>query len=183
MARNLWAVDIETGGLEIGSPVIEVAFGPVFHGDLTVLWNRSILPHQCDVSALAINHCFDDDRPHAPEEVPLYEPAFANVIAAGLKDAVLVASNPQFDSGHLEALLQKYGMDRTWSYRLIDLKSLVVGWVAGRGVLGDMPERGWSQKDAAVLVGAPDIPSELQHTAAGDAEQLRQIVRMVLGGD
>lgn len=181
LEERLWAVDIETGGIEVGCPVLEVAYGPVFSDELYVLWNKDAREEDCERSALAINHCFDDDRPHAPKEKRCSELVMARVIALELNGRVLVGSNPQFDSGHLEHLLDSRRLKRTWSYRLIDLKSLVVGWAAAQGILEDMPERGWSQNDVAKYVGIPDIPAELQHTAAGDVEQLRQIVRRVLG--
>lgn len=39
-ADGLTALDIETGGLELGVPVIEVAYGPALGSDpMTVLWN------------------------------------------------------------------------------------------------------------------------------------------------
>lgn len=182
--RNLYCLDIETGGIEFGTPVIEVAYGSVFGDDLTVLWNDTVMEEHCDPEALKVNRCFARDRIHDPQTIAIsVELWLAEQIQFDLEDKVIVAANPQFDVGHLADLLRRHRLEPSWSYRLIDIKSLCVGFMAARGGLTPMPEKGWGQKEVAEMMGVPLIPAALAHTAAGDVEQLRQLARMVLGGD
>lgn len=180
---NLYAVDIETGGLPLGSPIIEVAYKPVFSLDPpTVLWNLSVNSEDCNPSALEINHCFDPGRVHAAQERTMWADAMAYQIADDLAGTVLLAANPQFDSVHLAYFLEEWGgIEKTWSYRSVDIGSFVAGYameVATQEV--DFPERGWGQDWAAKFLELERWSDEVPHTAWGDVLFLSRIARSVL---
>lgn len=182
LTDNLYALDIETGGLDVGVPVIEVAYGPVFQDSLSVLWNTDAKEEDCTEEALALNKCFWPYRPHAPQELRVDEHALACIVADELKDKVIIAQNPEFDTRHLEALLKRHGFARPWSYRLLNLSTLVVGWISrDRLKAPEMPKRGWGQATAAELMGIKPVDTDLAHTAAGDVLNLREIARKVFG--
>ncbi len=183
--ENLYVVDTETGGIVPGEvPVIEVAYGPVTSEALTVLWNDDARAEHCDPAALVINKCFDVDRPHPAQTERMSAIELAERIRRDLAGKVLVAANPQIDADRMHALLAAHVPGRVgppWSYRLVDLKSLAVGFLAAQGKITSMPSNGWSQKDVADMLPIPAIPDELAHTAAGDVSQVRSIVRHILG--
>jgi hypothetical protein len=181
---NLIVIDTETGGLTPGRhPLIEVAYGAVADDRLTVLWNADWDPADCDPAALRLNRCAERG-PSAAAEV-LTEPELAERLRRDLSGAVLIAANPHFDAGHVAQLLLAHGLIDSvqrppWSYRLIDLKSLAVGFLAACGQLPAMPPNGWGQADVAECLPVADIPFGLEHTAAGDVLQVRHIARHIL---
>lgn len=110
--------------------------------------------------------------------------AIAAAIAGLLDGAHLIATNPHFDAGHLDALLEKHGEALCCDYHYTDIGSLVRGWRAGRCEAGDDYEPvPWPLKltKAAMLAGL-DITGYDLHSALGDARLARDITDRVTGG-
>lgn len=195
IGEHLAIVDTETGGIDPSRhPLIEVAYTTLrrhVDGDpITCLWNREHRVEDCDPEALEVNHYADrliHRHPHAIGEREL-----AYRVLGDLQGKVLVAANPHFDDGFLRALLIRHGLmeagtNPPWSYRLLDIKSMGVGYLAARSSLGmsatgaiGVPTAGWSQRDVAEMIGMPQRTSEEVHTAAGDVHHVGRLLQTIL---
>jgi hypothetical protein len=102
----------------------------------------------------------------------------AKFIAPMLAGAHLIAANPGFDAGHMDALLRANGECPAWDYHLIDLGSLVRGWAAAQGITVPWPLK---VDGAARLVGL-DPGGYEAHTALGDVRMGRDIFDRVMAG-
>ena len=71
-------------------------------------------------------------------------------IAGMLPGAHLIAANPAFDAGHLDAFLRANGQCPAWDYHLTDIASVVRGRVAALGRSLPFPLK---VADAAVAAG------------------------------
>jgi hypothetical protein len=154
-------LDIETGGLGIGSPVIEVAVMDL-GTDLT----------PSDVRTLVFPH---DPRAVQPEaasvngyyERSLFDPScWADewTIARFFDDlygATVVGCNPAFDTAHLSAVASSFKAKAAWHYRMIDIESMAYGLLD----LDDVP--GLITIHEYLTNMGFEIPLP-DHTAAGD---------------
>lgn len=104
----------------------------------------------------------------------------ASAVASLLDGAHLIAANPAFDAGHLDALLRKYGECLTVEYHYTDIGSLVRGWAHGSFANPVVPFP-LKLADAARLARVDPGDYEL-HTALGDARLARDIFDAVTGG-
>lgn len=104
----------------------------------------------------------------------------AAFLAETLSGAHLVAANPGFDAGHLDALLRRHGEVLAADYHYTDLGSLVRGWAHGSFANPVVP---WPLKlaDAARLARIDPGDYDL-HTALGDARLARDVFDAVTGG-
>lgn len=110
-------------------------------------------------------------------------------IAGMLSGATLVAANPAFDAGHLDAFLRANGQCPAWDYHLRDIGSLVTGYIAGlRAALRKVGHREdaapWPatpKLDAMARVVGIDPDAYEAHTALGDARLVRDIYDAVTG--
>jgi hypothetical protein len=92
-------------------------------------------------------------------------------IAAHITDAHTVGAVPNFDTERLARLLARYGFKPRWHYHLIDVETLAVGYLAGKGE--PLPELPWDSNALSRRVGVE--PPEDRHTALGDARWARDI--------
>jgi len=119
----------------------------------------------------------------------------ARTFAALTADAAFVAKNPAFDAGFLDKFLRANGQAPAWDYRLVDIGSLYLGWLAGqRHLAGQLPDTvPWDDPHGlGLLKTGPPLPestslSEITtalgldlsayqiHEALSDARQVRDI--------
>ncbi|OMC07087.1 hypothetical protein A5734_03690 [Mycolicibacterium fortuitum] len=94
--------------------------------------------------------------------------------------AVIAGSNPAFDMERLLILMQRNGIsDPGWHYHPLDVPTIAVGWLFGRG--GE-PERPWKSDAMSRAVGVDPI-DYARHTAMGDVEWSMAMYRAATGGE
>lgn len=177
----LVAVDIETTGLDPKRHHMwECALIVRGHADDALngewLWARSVSLRHADPAALRVGDYYG----RAPEEPTLLarpdaDPGWcppsvwSGHVARLTAGATLVGSNPSFDAAFLARFLRWEDYAPAWSHRMIDVRSLALGFMAGRDQGRDVP--------AATLNG-PDLFARVRsdlgnvvgkHTALGDA--------------
>jgi hypothetical protein len=108
-------------------------------------------------------------------------------LTAGLHLAGAVVS---FDEERLRKLLHSHGVLHRWSYHLIDVEALAVGYLArlsqsdGAMQRGEMVQRitlPWKSDDLSAALGIT-ISDEDRHTALGDARFAKAIYEAVMNG-
>lgn len=118
-------------------------------------------------------------------------------VAPHLDGATIVANNPRHDRDFLLAFLRTHGQMFTASHRMIDIRSLLTGYVHGRlachegdvdAAFGMEPARhvrDWLDGFASTLrweiVGVTQ-PEETRHTALGDARCVRSVYDAITAG-
>ena len=90
----------------------------------------------------------------------------------------VVGAMPNFDTERLARLLTWLGLSVPWSYHLIDVEALALGYLAARGHAILPP---WHSDDLTEALGLP-ITEEDRHTAMGDARWAQRIYDAVMGG-
>lgn len=93
----------------------------------------------------------------------------ARVIYEATKGAHIVGAVPSFDTPRLENLLVRHGFKPSWHYHLLDVETLAVGWLAGRGELVRPP---WKSDKLSAAIGV-DPGDFNRHTAMGDVKWIR----------
>jgi hypothetical protein len=96
----------------------------------------------------------------------------------------LVGACPWFDAERIHRqLLRHPSDDRTlpWHYHLIDVETLIVGWVQGLSKAGASPPLPWDSEDLSRYVGV-DPDQFDRHTALGDARWAKAMFEAVMGG-
>lgn len=116
----------------------------------------------------------DDDQFATPGH------ALALEVATLLDGAHLIAANPAFDAGHLDAFLRQHGQCLTVDYHYTDIGSLVRGWAHGSFASIEIPFP-LKLADAARLARVDPADYDL-HTALGDARLARDVFDAVTGG-
>lgn len=115
-----------------------------------------------------------------PDPAVMGTQAIAHLVAGLLDGAHLIAANPAFDAGHLDAFLRNHGECLTADYHYTDLGSLVRGWAHGSFAHIEIPFP-LKLADAARLARVDPADYEL-HTALGDARLARDVFDAVTGG-
>ena len=151
---------------------------------------------RADPMALKVGGYYERCRVHGPQpgtgrrvaQPPDVDPdvavmgteGIARLVADLLDGAHLIAANPAFDAGHLDAWLRKYGECLTLDYHYTDIGSLVRGWAHGSFANPVVP---WplGLADAARLARI-DLGDYDLHTALGDARLARDVFDAVTGG-
>jgi hypothetical protein len=115
-----------------------------------------------------------------PDPAVIDAEGIAQCVAGLLNGAHLIAANPAFDAGHLDAFLRRTGECLTADYHYTDIGSLVRGWAHGSFANPVVP---WPLKlaDAARLARIDPDHYEV-HTALGDARLARDVFDAVTGG-
>jgi hypothetical protein len=194
-ARIVFA-DCETISIDPGPATIwELALierNPAYSGDEENLWHiRPDVPSG-NAGSLAVGGYYRrcKVRAHAPGSVlrvplspdqeteHLGSPQLAGQLAAILDGAHLIAANPQFDAGHMDAFLRANGECLTADYHYTDLGSLVRGYAVAHGMTLPWPLK---VADAARIVGLRPEDCEA-HTALGDVRMGRDIFDRVMAG-
>jgi hypothetical protein len=102
----------------------------------------------------------------------LSQSLFADVLDELFRDRPhVIGAVPSFDTERLARLLTRYGYRPSWHYHLIDVETLAVGYLAGKGE--PLPELPWDSNELSRRVGVE--PPEDRHTALGDATWTRDI--------
>jgi hypothetical protein len=99
-----------------------------------------------------------------------YDAAFR--VARMTHGAHIVGAVPNFDTETLDPLLREHGLLPAWHYHLIDIESMAVGFLAGKGQPVRPP---WKSDELVEALGVRDSTPEERHTAMGD---VRSVMRM-----
>jgi DNA polymerase III alpha subunit (gram-positive type) len=155
---RLAIVDIETTGLDSEKhQILEYAACLLPEND----WVHFSLPIDTALAsdqALEVNEYYERRTELLSIEEHPYEAA--ELIHQDLKGRIFVGNNPQFDARFIAKLLDKYDLQPSWNYHLVDLKALVAG------SFRIAPP--WSTADIAKWIGVP-LPDNA-HTAIADVE-------------
>lgn len=89
------------------------------------------------------------------------------------RGAVIVGANPGFDLETLARLLRSVHLFPAWHYTPVNVKAMALGWLAGRGQLGDLTATSRSD-DLAAACGVEPAPDVERHTALGDARWVQR---------
>lgn len=84
---------------------------------------------RCQVAREAVGAARDLKRPNADATTA---DEVASATARLLDGALIVGANPWFDHGHLDAFLRSHGQCLAPDYHMVDIGSLVTGWIAGK---------------------------------------------------
>jgi len=97
---------------------------------------------------------------------------------------MMVGAVPSFDSAFLTKLLHEQGRPVTWHYQLIDVETLVAGYLAAdalnRDRYQDAAQPPWHSDALLELVGVT-VPEVDRHTALGDARWAMRAYAAVFG--
>lgn len=96
------------------------------------------------------------------------------------KGAYFAAVNPDFDAFALTLLLKQAGLEPGWSYRLIDIRTLAVGYYLGMNP-GTVYDEFPSLHTVAEMLEFDPIAETANHTAIGDAEYEARLLAYILG--
>ena len=118
----------------------------------------------------------------------------ASEIEKRTRGRMMVGAVPSFDAAFLTKLLHEHGRPVTWHYQLIDVETLVAGYLAGFAA-GGGPDSGnvhragdtmdeaqppWHSDALLELVGVT-VPEGDRHTALGDARWAMRAYAAVYG--
>jgi hypothetical protein len=78
----------------------------------------------------------------------------------------LVGAVPDFDTAGLRQLMFVARSKSPWHYHITDVETLIVGYLAGRGVKVEFP---YDSDDLSLMIGI-DAQHFVRHTAMGDVE-------------
>lgn len=87
------------------------------------------------------------------------------------RGAVVMGSNPGFDTELLDPLMRAYGILPSWHYHPVDLPSMCEGWLRGQG--RPLPAKLSSDELARAVGVEPD--KYRRHTALGDCQLFRAV--------
>lgn len=239
MTAPLVFVDTETTSLADDRRAWEVAIIRVEPDDVTrvgrgiTLYVADVDLSRADAQALAIGRFYERhpryaDTPKDPR-VPMRTPALAaarhersivvaperevaRLVERWTRGAIVVGSNPGFDTRVLASMLRHHGLTPAWHYRPIDVAALAAGYLYGRfgevpfdgpGVLpattvdvatfADAPpvrqivepwqlDTPWSSEALSRAVGLPPAPESERHTAMGDARWVQRLYNLITRG-
>jgi hypothetical protein len=103
------------------------------------------------------------------------------------RGAHLVGAVPNFDAEVLGTRMRAHGLLPSWHYHLIDVETLMVGWLAAAGEQGKrinldgtlaLP---WKSEDLSFACGVEPPSDDDRHTALGDARWARDMYDAVMG--
>lgn len=104
--------------------------------------------------------------------------AAALIVAAMLRNCIIVGANPSFDVDRLTRLLAKGGQSPTWQYRPICIETLIAGALCESGRMPlPMP---WKSDQLSALIGVNAADYE-RHTALGDCRWVRDQFDALVG--
>ena len=106
-----------------------------------------------------------------------------------LTGAHLLGAVPDFDTRHLAATYQRFGLPvPRWHYHLIDVEAMAVGWLHGHAFgmaePADHPALSlpWRSDDLSRACGVEPPSEEERHTALGDARWVARWYRTLTTG-
>ena len=183
-------VDCETLGLDPRRhPIWEVA---VITPDGTehlwqVKWSRAVLDN-ADPVALEINGF--EDR-YGETDVPFISPHESAELFASLVDGLhLAGAVVSFDEERLrgmhDLLLGRPEGKYPWSYHVIDVEALAIGFLAGKQAALPLSKMlvvapPWKSDELTEALGLEAVSDAERHTALGDARWAKRIYEAVMG--
>lgn len=105
-----------------------------------------------------------------------------------LKGRHLIGACPWFDSERLHRMWRTYhpegnvleGHSHPWHYHLIDIESLVIGYVTGSDLRSDFPVGlPWKSEEVLSLLDIEPQDIETRHTAIGDCRYVKKIFEAI----
>jgi len=122
------------------------------------------------------------DRPE-PDETPDYysEQRAAERVVRWTHGAHIVGAVPNFDTEVLAPLIRDWEYTPSWHYHLIDVESLMVGYLNGQG-RGAEIELPWDSDHLWSACGLPPMREQDKHTALGDARQVQRAYDIIMAG-
>lgn len=110
---------------------------------------------------------------------------FSRQFAALTRGAHWAGMVPSFDEERVRRIVRSVGLTHEWHYHLIEIESLVAGWVKGKYGTKDEAERKalelpWDSKELSACVGINSDDYE-RHTALGDCRWGRDLYDVVTG--
>lgn len=88
----------------------------------------------------------------------------------------LCGLSPYFDERFLAKWLHMHGLPVRWDYRLIDVRPLAAGYLAGMGTPIPLP---WNTTMVLDELGVPEPPPPVRHTALADARMAKAVYEAV----
>lgn len=177
--RPICFLDCETLGLDPEAPIWEFAAVTVFpdgNEDPT----RFCIRHDQDDWLETLPLAFQDDyRTRYEHREALDEGDAALLINMVTNNAIIVGCNPGFDIERLTKLLLRNGIEPAWHYHPLDIASVAIGFLAGRGF---PPRQPWKSDMLANGVGV-DTGQFPRHTAKGDVDWTRAQWNNMIGAN
>lgn len=173
-------LDTETLGLDPDAPIWEFACIRRRKGlpDLTV---HILIEHDPGDWLETLPPAFQDDyRTRYNPIHSLTEGAAASEIHFATNGAIVVGCNPGFDidSARLTKLMQRNGIEPAWHYHPLDISSMAIGYLAGKGF---PPAQPWKSDHLANDIGI--VTGNYQrHTAHGDVLWTAAQWDQIMGG-
>lgn len=169
-------LDTETTGLSLDDHIWEIAAIVREPGQPDVEYHAFVRHSLAKAAQLPEAFRLDHDaRYDASEALPSIAAArWLDVLTMGR--AHIVGAVPNFDTERIALMMRHHGIEPDWHYHLIDVETLVVGWMYGRapGRAADEYPLPWDSDDLSVAVGV-DAPIETRHTALRDARWVRDL--------
>lgn len=165
-------VDVETTGLN-----------PHFHevweiglivDDKMYEWQLSVDLRKADSGALRVGRFYER---RDVDHVNWTDADVARAVASLTANRHLVGANPAFDAAFLSRFLHRFGYRHAWHYHLIDVETLMLGYLCAVAPGWEMPLP-WKSTDLSKRMGVnPDHFD--RHTALGDARWVKAIYETV----
>jgi hypothetical protein len=132
---------------------------------------------------------FDPEDPDASPPSYVTRELAAQLTARWTHGAHVVGAVPNFDTEVFARLLRESGLTPAHHYHLVDVETLMVGWLHGRyaknpggGVAGAACELPWSTEDLVRACGVEPSTEEERHTAMGDVLLVERVWDRIMGG-
>lgn len=212
MTAPLVFIDTETTSLAADRRAWEIAMIRVEPDDVDrvgrgiTLYVSDVDLSRADAQALAIGRFYQRhpryaDTPKDPR-VPMRTPALAaarhersvvtapgrevaRLVERWTRGAIVIGSNPGFDTGVLAPMLRHHGLTPAWHYRPIDVATLAAGFLYGDADAVVDPwqlDTPWSSEALSRAVGLPPAPESERHTAMGDARWVQRLYNLITLG-
>lgn len=132
-----------------------------------------------DPFALKIGGFYDRHPQMTPVEgVVKSEADVLRAVEMLTRGAHLLGAVPNFDADVLDRRMRAHGIAPSWHYHIIDIETLAIGFLRGRG--DAVPELPWKSDDLSRLVGVEPPSDEDRHTALGDARWALRVWQAVM---
>jgi DNA polymerase III epsilon subunit-like protein len=129
-----------------------------------------------DPRALAVGRYYDrHPQARVAGKTPPPEPDVLMQVEEATRDAVLLGSNPGFDTEVLGVRMRANGICPTWHYRPVDVPTLAWGVLAGRGEPVPYRQDGTVGSDDLCRAFGLDLAGYERHTALGDCRLFRDL--------
>ena len=169
-------LDTETTGLRPDDEIWEF-FGRRREADGTSTDLHLFIEHDKSKAQQLPASFFADYKDRCPNK-PIPREVAAKAIQDFTLGAHLVGANPAFDAEKLAILLRAHGLEPKWNYHLIDIETVVLGYLlASRADVG-VP---WRSEELSKELGVHPAAFE-RHTAQGDVSWVEAQFDFVMKG-